>query len=92
MAKVKVLVFGGGQIHDWAGIQPKLVQTLEEAGKVAETIRDPSPRVSSRVTSLLARHALDELFEKHLVGLKPGKIDILRRHYDRLRRGDGDDA
>ena len=31
MAKVKTLVFGGGQIHDWQGIQPKLVETLGAA-------------------------------------------------------------
>lgn len=31
MAKIKTLVFGGGQIHDWAGIQPKLVEALQEA-------------------------------------------------------------
>ena len=28
MAKVKTLVFGGGEIHDWHGIQPKLVDAL----------------------------------------------------------------
>ena len=31
MAKVKTLVFGGGQIHDWQGIQPKLVEALGAA-------------------------------------------------------------
>jgi hypothetical protein len=31
MAKLKTLVFGGGEIHDWAGIQPKLVETLTAA-------------------------------------------------------------
>jgi uncharacterized protein len=35
MGKIKTLVFGGGQIHDWAGIQPKLVQALEEADAFA---------------------------------------------------------
>ena len=31
MAKVRTLVFGGGEIHDWQGIQPKLVEALESA-------------------------------------------------------------
>ncbi len=30
---IKTLVFGGGQIHDWAGIQPHLVETLEADGR-----------------------------------------------------------
>ena len=31
MAKLRTLVFGGGEIHDWQGIQPKLVEALESA-------------------------------------------------------------
>ena len=29
MDTVKTLVFGGGEIHDWQGIQPRLVAALE---------------------------------------------------------------
>ncbi len=71
----------------------KLLQELrplldrDGVAAIAEAIRDPSPRVSSRVTSLLAKHGLDELFESRLAGLKPGKIEILRRHFEKLRRG-----
>ena len=28
---IKTLVFGGGQIHDWKGIQPKVVDALKES-------------------------------------------------------------
>ncbi len=56
---------------------------------IAVAIRDPSPRISSRVTSLLAKHALDDVFEEQLAGLKPGKIDVLRTQYARLRKGEG---
>ncbi len=28
MARIKTLVFGGGEIHDWRGIQPKVVDAL----------------------------------------------------------------
>ncbi|MEQ8768257.1 MAG: hypothetical protein RL885_30415 [Planctomycetota bacterium] len=55
------------------------------AERLAPVIRDPSPRVAARVTSLLARHALDEVFERQLEGLKPGKVDILRSHYRKIR-------
>lgn len=73
---------------------PELRPRLDRDGviAIAETVRDPSPRISSRVTSLLARHGLDELFESQLTGLKPGKIDILRRHFDRLRRDTAADS
>jgi hypothetical protein len=60
------------------------------AERIAVVIRDPSPRVAARVTSLLARHGLDELFESLLPGLKPGKITLLRSHYARIR-GSGED-
>jgi type 1 glutamine amidotransferase len=29
---MKTLVFGGGQIHDWAAVQPRVVSALEAAG------------------------------------------------------------
>ena len=47
-------------------------------------MRDPSPKISARIVALLARHGLRELFESLLLGLKPGKVEILRRHYDRI--------
>lgn len=57
---------------------------LEQATRLAPTLRDPSPRVSARITALLARHQLREVFEKQLVGLKPGKQALLRRHFDKI--------
>ena len=56
----------------------------EAAIRLAPALRDPSPRVSARITALLARHQLRELFEKQLDGLKPGKISILRAHFDKI--------
>ncbi len=52
--------------------------------RIAIAIRDPSPKLSARVTSLLARHGREDLLEKHLVGLKPGKIAILRGKFQRI--------
>ncbi len=57
---------------------------LEDVRRIACTIRDPSPKLSARVTALLARHGLREEFEAQLPGLKPGKIDILRRHFGKI--------
>ena len=57
---------------------------VEEARVMAPTLRDPSPRVAARVTALLARHRLRQLFEKQLVNLKPGKIQILRGHFNKI--------
>lgn len=37
MAKAKVLVFGGGEIHDWKGIQPHLVDTLRTSDELELT-------------------------------------------------------
>lgn len=37
MAKLKTLVFGGGQIHDWKGIQPILLDILKGAGQLDVT-------------------------------------------------------
>ena len=31
MKKIKTMVFGGGEIHDWKGIQPELVEALSAA-------------------------------------------------------------
>ena len=31
MAKIKTLVFGGGKIHDWQGVQPQVVNALSAA-------------------------------------------------------------
>ena len=60
--------------------------TRVDVERIAPTLRDPSPRIAARVTSLLARHHLDGLFESLLVGLKPGKAQILRSHYAKIRR------
>ncbi len=59
--------------------------TRADVERIAPTLRDPSPRIAARVTSLLARHQLDGLFESLLVGLKPGKAQILRSHYSKIR-------
>ena len=55
------------------------------ARRLAPALRDPSPRVAARITSLLARYGLEDELERQLVGLKPGKIELLRRHYRRIR-------
>ena len=55
-----------------------------QATRMAPTLRDPSPRVSARVTALLARHQLRDVFAQQLVGLKPGKIAILRSQFDKI--------
>lgn len=55
-----------------------------QATRLAPTLRDPSPRVSARITALLARHQLREVFEQQLVGLKPGKLAILRSKFEKI--------
>ena len=59
-----------------------------ESFLAAPALRDPSPRVAARITSLLARHGLEEELERQLVGLKPGKIELLRGHYRRIARSE----
>lgn len=56
----------------------------EDVERIAPTLRDSSPKIAARVVSLMARHNLGDLLEQLLVGLKPGKIDILRRHYQKM--------
>ena len=58
--------------------------TAEDACALAPALRDPSPRVAARITALLARHGLSEELEKQLVGLKPGKIQLLRGQFRRI--------
>ncbi len=58
--------------------------TQEQVKALAPAIRDPSPRVSSRITSLLARWQLGDLFEEQLRGLKPGKQSLLRNHFSKI--------
>ncbi|MGE3164067.1 MAG: hypothetical protein AB7O52_04130 [Planctomycetota bacterium] len=41
---------------------------------------------------MLARFGLREAFEAQLVGLKPGKVSILRRHFDRIEGTDRPDS
>ncbi len=82
--------FLAGDSKERKAMLPEVRAELDRAGvaAIAETVRDRSPRVSSRVTAMLAKHALDDLFEASLRGLKPGKIDILRTHYAKIRRAD----
>ena len=56
----------------------------EDLIRIAPVIRDPSPRVCARVTSLLARHGLRDVFEQNLHGLKAGKIAVLRGSFERI--------
>ena len=56
----------------------------DDVARIAPALRDSSPKIAARVVSLLARHELREVFEAQLGGLKPGKIDILRRHYEKI--------
>lgn len=58
----------------------------DDVARIAPALRDPSPRTAARITALLARHQLDELFESLLANLKPGKISILRSQYEKLRQ------
>lgn len=55
-----------------------------DATRLAPTLRDPSPRVAARITALLARHQLRDVFEQQLGGLKSGKIAILRGHFEKI--------
>ena len=59
----------------------------DDVVRIAPALRDPSPRIAARITSLLARHELEEELEKNLVGLKPGKIALLRAAFARVRDG-----
>ena len=62
---------------------------LDDVIRIAVALRDPSPKLAARITSLLARHDLEEHFEAQLHGLKPGKIAILRRHFEKIRKKTG---
>ncbi|MEM7163896.1 MAG: hypothetical protein AAF581_00445 [Planctomycetota bacterium] len=71
-------------------LRPLLLR--EDVERIAPALRDPSPKIAARVVSLLARHDLIDCFEAQLAGLKPGKIDILRRHYDRIAKERDNDS
>lgn len=58
------------------------------AARLAPALRGKSPRVAARITSLLARHGLEEEFERQLIGLRPGKIDLLRGQFRRIAERD----
>lgn len=58
--------------------------TQEQVKSLAPAIRDPSPRVSTRITSLLARWQMVDLFEVQLRSLKPGKQSLLRNHFSKI--------
>lgn len=63
-------------------LRPQL--ETEDVIRIAPALRDSSPKIAARVVALLARHHLRDELERQLVGLKPGKIDILRRHYEKI--------
>ena len=65
------------------------IETAEEVRVLAPALRDPSPRVAARVTSLLAKFGLEEELERQLVGLKPGKVQLLRGQFQRLMKDRG---
>ena len=50
--------------------------TQEQVKVLAPAIRDPSPRVSTRITSLLARWQMVKLFEEPPRGLRPAKQSL----------------
>ena len=58
--------------------------TRDQVLSLAPAIRDPSPRICARVTSLLARWNLEEIFEEQLQGLKDGKQSLLRGQYRKI--------
>ncbi|MAJ28478.1 hypothetical protein CBD41_03570 [bacterium TMED181] len=58
--------------------------TRDHVLSLAPAIRDPSPRICARVTSLLARWELDEVFEEQLQGLKDGKQSLLRGQFRKI--------
>ena len=62
MAKVKTLVFGGGEIHDWKGIQPKLVAALEASDAFELST------VQENLDALLELAAYDVLVFHYTVG------------------------
>lgn len=55
-----------------------------DVARLAPAVRDSSPKISARITSLLARFGLRAAFEAQLAGLKPGKVLILRHQFDRI--------
>ena len=65
----------------------EILPTADEAAarRLAPALRDPSPRVAARITALLARFGLEDELERQLLGLKPGKITLLRQHFRRIR-------
>ena len=66
------------------------IESAEEVRTIAPALRDPSPRMAARVTSLLAKFGLEEELEKQLVGLKPGKVQLLRGQFQRIVGADSD--
>ena len=62
MKKVKALVFGGGKIHDWQGIQPKLVAALEACDAFELTT------VQENLDALLDLNSYDVLVFHYTVG------------------------
>ncbi|MEM7261763.1 MAG: hypothetical protein AAF488_07200 [Planctomycetota bacterium] len=66
--------------------------TADDLPAIAVAVRDPSPKLSARVASLLARHGRADLLEAQLGGLKPGKIEILRRKYRSIAGESSDGA
>ncbi|MFN0058520.1 MAG: hypothetical protein ACKVX7_08690 [Planctomycetota bacterium] len=70
----------------------QLAPSLDAADmeRIAPLLRDTSPKLSARITALLARHRCDELFAVQLASFKPGRQAALRAQYQRIRARDAE--
>ncbi|MCA8959196.1 MAG: hypothetical protein KDC38_01735 [Planctomycetes bacterium] len=66
--------------HPPAGFSDEILE------RIAVAVADRSPKLSARVTAILARHGREDLLEANLVGSKPGKAAILRAKYRNVAR------
>jgi hypothetical protein len=57
----------------------------EHLERMAILVRDPSPRVSSRIVALLIRGGRQDLLEAHVDGLPAGRVAWLRAQGGRHR-------
>jgi hypothetical protein len=58
---------------------------FEHLERIAILVRDPSPRVSSRIVALLIRGGRRDLLEAHVDGLPAGRVAWLRAQGGRHR-------
>lgn len=56
----------------------------ERLRRLAPALRDPSPRVGSRLTSALARAGMDEVFLQAIQGIKPARAAQLCQQFARI--------